>query len=320
MRILISLILSWNVLIATGNLQQDEINRFIESYSHKNRETLLEITDAEEIVDIRFLKDFSNLTHLDISGDCSIGDHYYPIADLVSLKKLYLTGVSFYSLNPIVPLTSLTVLNISDNPVTSIASLTNLSKLKILDISYCTHIRDLECIGQITSLNILSMHHVYIQEEISYTPLEDYMASLVKLHELDISSNRLLDSIDVLCRLPRLGILNVAKCMHIRDYRCLANIRSLKRVTMPRDWDLPHGAMIPQFSSAVSVYYPPYPRSQNFSNGTAIVHTRGRRADTNAQGEVGYYGKHSWAMEMQDVRCRKLRTLGTEYRKIKESI
>jgi hypothetical protein len=313
MRILIALILFCSPLIAGSNSQQDEINQYIGSLANRDRIKSLNITEAEEIIDISFLRDFPSLTSLDLNGNCSIGDNYHPITELKHLRKLYIAGVSFYSLDPIATLTDLTVLNISDNPVTSIAPLANLSKLKILDISFSTYIRDLEVIGQITSLNTLLMHHVYIQEEIPYTPLNNYMASLVKLHELDISSNRMLNDINILSQLPRLGILNVAKCMYLKDYRCLANIKSLKDLTIPRVWDLPHGSIMPQFPSTVRVHYPPYPESQSTSNGTAIVLTRARRADADAQGEVDYYGKHSIAMETQDVKSRKQRMLGIQY-------
>lgn len=111
--------------------------------------------------DLNILQNFSQLTHLGISGT-SISD-FSVVQNLPQLKTLGLRINQISDLNQISSLTGLTTLRLNDNKIEDISALQAMTQLQILDLSY-NQITNISSLQGMTHLDFLSLSYNQITD------------------------------------------------------------------------------------------------------------------------------------------------------------
>lgn len=127
----------------------------------------------------------------------------------------------------------LSSLDLTGSSIQSIQPLLSLQNLKELILEECYHIRDIETVGQLTSLEKLNISGVFFEDYKGCSDLS-FLSTLVELKELDISGNFNLFYISPLSSLPNLQILDLGLCPNIRDIKSLVDFPSLKELITTR--------------------------------------------------------------------------------------
>lgn len=180
---------------------------------------------------VNFLLGFPHLTDLDLTACYKLGDNYGVISQLTNLERLSLFNTNLTTtvyLRPLVKLQHLRI--ICPNLEESMVDLSCLKSLKELDISgRCW--KGLIGLSQLTSLESLILRSFYLTGEEEFEeefPPLDFLSPLLKLRELDLSSNTFITHIKPIVNLPNLTALNLRGCQSIFDLRCLKKLKSLK--------------------------------------------------------------------------------------------
>jgi Leucine-rich repeat (LRR) protein len=163
-----------------------------------------------------------------LSSDCeevvSSAIHSKFHTTVLDLSQKRLTDIKFIKDYP-----NLEELDLTENGFESIVALLSLKNLRILNLTCDCHIRDLELLGQLTSLEKLNICAVFSRDDIDYPEL-GFLVPLINLRELDISSNSNMSRISPLAALPHLELIDISGCFCIEDYESLTSFLSLKTV------------------------------------------------------------------------------------------
>jgi Leucine-rich repeat (LRR) protein len=132
--------------------------------------------------------------------------------------------------------TNLEELDLSENDFESVAPLVGLKHLRKLNLHHCHHIKDLELLGKIISIQKLNISSIYIDDEVDQ-PTLDFIRPLKNLEELDISYNVCIYKINPLAILPKLKILTLVSgySASIEDWFSLNHFFTLKELTISRE-------------------------------------------------------------------------------------
>ncbi|MCL2015230.1 MAG: leucine-rich repeat domain-containing protein [Defluviitaleaceae bacterium] len=131
---------------------------------------------VSRVSDLTPLADLVNLQHLSLSGGSfgNIGD-LTPIAGLTNLQTLYLTSLQISDLTPLAGLTNLQILRLDLNQISDLTPLAGLTNLQLLHL-HSNQISDLTPLAGLTNLQGLNLNSNQIDD---LTPL----AGLTNLHD-----------------------------------------------------------------------------------------------------------------------------------------
>ena len=196
----------------------------------------LSVTDSADLEDI---KDMIALNELDLSGNEYI-QSIEPLAQLVSLRLLNLSGTNVSDLTPIRNLTELVELDLSRTKVFDLSPLKYAVKLARLNIND-TEIRSVAVLEKMTALQNLEMENTHVFD---FKPLS-FLSGLVNLNlrktqltslalltglneliELNVSKTSIQD-LSPLSGLSGLVSLNIDSTL-IRDIKPLATLQDLE--------------------------------------------------------------------------------------------
>lgn len=174
----------------------------------------LKVTDSVDLDDI---KDMTALSELDLSGNEYI-QSIEPLAQLIGLRVLDLSGTNVTDLTPIRNLTELVELDLGRTKIFDLTPLKYSTKLARLNINN-TEIRSVAVFEKMSALQNLEMHgtHVFDFEPLSY---------LTSLVTLDLENTQLA-SLNPVSRLSGLKELNISKTT-VQDLSPLSTVQGLE--------------------------------------------------------------------------------------------
>lgn len=154
-------------------------------------------------INLNNIKDMTALTDLDLSGNEYI-QTIEPLAGLVNLKLLNLSGTNIADLTPIRNLTELIELNLAETKIFDLTPLKYSAKLTRLNINH-TEIRSIAVLEKMPAMQNLQMQYTHV---IDFEPL----SSMSSLTNLDLEGTQL-SSLSPLENLDQLMALNVSRTL-----------------------------------------------------------------------------------------------------------
>lgn len=148
-------------------------------------------------ISLRFLKDFTGLKNLMISG--SVKD-FRPLTDCISLKSLYLSGGTIDSLEFLadLSLTSLTLENFRSNVAE--LHIPELHTLQEIKLSKVAKIADLAFLSSFAKLNRINLFELNSKKLFDFTPLKNlrFLEICNMFHLKDFNALKTLGHLDLL--------------------------------------------------------------------------------------------------------------------------
>lgn len=170
-------------------------------------------TDSLQINDI---KNITSIEELDLSNNTYI-QNIEPLARLLHLKSLTLSGSAISDLTPIRNLAELVTLNLSHTKITDLSPLKYSNKLVSLDISH-TLISDITVIEKMSALQSLNIRSTGVT---NFEPI----AGLLELKKADLSATKL-SSLTPFENLIQLKELNISSTL-VQDVNPLKKLKNL---------------------------------------------------------------------------------------------
>ncbi len=172
------------------------------------------------------LKNLTNLTDLNLSGNFINDSDLRPLSRLTKLTKLNLANNRIGGIRLLNNLTNLTHLNLSGNDVRIISTLNNLTNLTHLNLSG----NDVSNISPLISLMRLSHLYLDANEIVDVTPL----SGLFTLTHLNLQEN-MIESVRPLRTLPNLIVLDLRK-NNIIVIDSLADLAFIKELSLENNF------------------------------------------------------------------------------------
>jgi Leucine-rich repeat (LRR) protein len=176
------------------------------------------LPDDQQIdsLQINDIKAITSVEELDLSNNVFIQD-IEPIARLLSLKSLNLSGTRVNDLTPIRNLTELETLNLSHTKISDLSPLKYANKMVSLDISH-TMVADISILEKMPAIQNLNMNGVAIND---FSPV----ALLIDLQKTDLGTTNI-SSLVPFQNLVNVTALNISGTL-VQDLSPLKNLKNI---------------------------------------------------------------------------------------------
>lgn len=201
--------------------EKQALTAWWQSLSYEWQSLFRNLVDVSDTVSLADIKRMTSIDTLDLHGNTFI-QNIEPLAQLLDLRRLNLSGTSIEDLTPIRNLTNIRNLNLSETKVKELAPLKYCISLERLNLSR-TGIDSIDVVGRLNQLRSLDVSHTSLNDfqplskltglehlNVSNTAFSrlDYLDSMSALHTLDASHTAVRD-LSVLPFLKELAFLNL---------------------------------------------------------------------------------------------------------------